>query len=245
MRSLTLLFLFTFSSLMAKESALHVSSGFPEPETFLVESIVKEGFKRAGIPIKYQTVPTERSLINVNLGLDDVEAGRIEGMEKLYPNLVRVPVPIHNIDIVLLSKKRFHIKNISDLKPYHLGLNRGVKIAETIAKQANPQSITEATSYKMLIKMLTNNRIDIIITSKIAIFTILADTNEKGLFMTSKPLESRPIYTYLNKKHQSLIPKLEAAYKSMETDGTIQKKHEQFLQKLGKKIGDKVEVVND
>lgn len=230
---------------MSEESVFHISSGFPEPETFLVESIVKEGFKRAGIPMEYQTVPTERSLINVNLGLDDVEAGRIEGMEKIYPNLVRVPVPIHSIDIVLLSKKRIHIKNISDLKPYHVGLNRGVKIAETIAKQANPKSITEATSYPMLMKMLSNNRIDVIITSKIAIFTLLTDTEEKGLYMTSKPLVSRPIYTYVNKKHQYLIPKLKTAYKSMETDGTIKKLHEQFLQELGKKIGHKIEVVND
>lgn len=245
MRNLILMFLLTLSALKADVSALHVSSGFPAPETFLVESIVKEGFKRARIPIEYQTVPPERSLINVNLGFDDVEAGRIEGMEKLYPNLVRIPIPIHNIDIVLLSKKRIHIKNISDLKPYHIGLNRGVKIAETIAKQANPKSITQATSYPMLMKMLSNNRIDVIITSKVAIFTVLADTKEKGLFMTSEPLVSRPIYTYVNKKHQEIIPKLKTAYKSMETDGTIQKLHEQFLQELGKKIGNKVEVVND
>jgi len=244
MKIFVLIFFLTLSQLQAKE-ILHVSSGFPKPETYLVGSIVQEGFDRAGVAIKYHTLPTERSLVNVNLGLDDVEAGRIKGIEKLYPNLMMVPVSIHKIDIVLLSKKRLRIKKISDLKPYHVGLNRGVKIAESIAKKANARSITPATSYKMLIKMLINNRVDVIITSKIAMLTMLAETSEESLFMTKEPLVSLPLYTYFNKKHKDLIPKLKIAYESMQDDGTLKKLQTEFFYKLKNKISSKVTITDD
>jgi len=238
------------SFLKAKTKELSVNSGFPIPETFLVESIVAEGFKRAGIEMKYHTLPPERSLRNVDLGIDDVEAGRIEGLSKTYPNLVRVRVPIHSIDIVFLSRdnahpKGQHIKTIADIKPYNVGLIRGVKIAERIAQKANPKSITKATSYAMLIKMLVNGRIDVIITSKIALLTMLGQTKERGLHMTSKPIVSLLLYTHLNKKHSSLIPKLEHSYNSMLKDGTIKKLHYDFLHDLERKIGVTVEIVDD
>lgn len=250
MRKIVTILLIALSFLSAEQNKLSVNSGFPFPETLLVESIVTEGFKRAGIDIRYQTLPAERSLRNVNFGLDDVEAGRIQGIDKIYPNLVCIPVPIHAIDIVLLSRenshpKGQHIRTVADLKSYNVGLIRGVKIAEKIAKKAAPKSITEATSYSMLIKMLVNNRIDVIIISRIALLTILGETKEKGLHMTSKPLVSLPLYTHVNKKHTSLIPKLERSYNSMVEDGTLKKLHDNFLSDLEEKISVNVDIVDD
>ncbi|WP_455756269.1 substrate-binding periplasmic protein [Sulfurimonas sp.] len=245
MRNFIIIFLLLSQLLKAEHTVLTVNSGFPIPETFLVESIVTEGFKRAGIPMKYQTLPAERSLINVNMHIDDVEAGRINGVEKFYPNMIRVPVQIHSIDIVLLSRENLHIKEISDLKKYNVGLNRGVKIAESIAKKANAKTIVSATSYDMLIKMLKNNRIDVIITSKIALLTMLSEIKEKGFFMTSKPLVTLPLYTHVNNNHKDIVLKLENAYKSMELDGTIQKLQNEFLHGLEEKIGTTVEIISD
>lgn len=249
-RVIFIIILFSALFLKAEIKELSVNSGFPIPETLLVESIVTEGFKRAGILMKYQTLPSERSLRNVHLGIDDVEAGRIEGLDKTYPNLVRVKVPIHSIDIVLLSRdnahpKGEHIKTIAQMKPYNVGLIRGVKIAERIAQKATPKSITQATSYAMLIKMLINGRIDVIITSKIALLTMLSQTKERGLHMTSKPIVSLPLYTYLNKKYSSLVPKLEQSYNSMLKDGTIKRLHDDFLCDLEQKISVTVEIVDD
>ncbi|MBN2825967.1 MAG: transporter substrate-binding domain-containing protein [Campylobacterales bacterium] len=250
MQKLIALFLIALSCLKAQQQELIVNSGFPIPETYLVESIVTEAFKRAGIAMRYQTLPPERSLINVNMGLDDVEAARIEGIDKNYPNLVRVPVAIHSIDIVLLSRnnshlKGEHIKTLADLKSYNVGLIKGVKIAETIAQKAAPKSITKATSYRMLIKMLVNGRIDTIITSKIALLTMLSETKAKGLHMTSKPLVSLPLYTHINKKYKYLVPKLEKAYQSMQEDGTIKKLHNNFLHDLEHRISVTVDIVDD
>lgn len=245
MIKIIVVFLLTLSFLQATDKKLSINSGFPYPETNLVESIVSEGFKRANIPFTYQTLPAERSLRNVNFGIDDVEAGRIWDIAKTYPNLVRIPVAIHSIDIVLLMKKDLHIHKTSDLASYNVGLIRGVKIAESIANKAKPLSVTIATSYLMLIKMLNNNRIDVILTSKIALLTMLSEIKENGLIMTSQPLVTLPLYTYLNKKHEALVPKLEASYKSMNEDGTIEKLHKLFLNNFEKNIRGSVSIIND
>jgi len=245
MRKFIIIFLFLTTFMKAEDIILSISSGFPVPETNLVRTIVQDGFNRANITTKYQTVPPERSLVNVNLGLDDVEAGRIKGIESTYPNLIRITVQIHTIDIVLLSKKKIKVDEVSDLKRYHLGLNRGVKIAESIAKKSGSESITMATSYNMLIKMLINDRIDVIITSKIGMLTMLADTENEGLFLTLKPVVSLPLYTYVNKKYKHLVPKITKAYQSMDKDGTIEKYHNGFLHDLEVKIENKVKIIND
>jgi len=240
-----IIFILTLSFLHATEQELRINSGFTFPETNLLKSIVTEGFKRANIPLKFQTLPPQRSLLNSNLGIDDGEAARIFDINKLYPNLVRVCVPIHSIDIVLLSKENLHIKEPSDLKNYNVGVLRGVKIAESIAEKAKPLSITRATNYLMLIKMLNNHRIDVIIGSKIALLSIFSEIKEQGLFMTLKPIMSLPLYTYLHKKHKALIPQLEKAYNSMMKDGTHKKIQNLFLNNLQKKISVNIKIIND
>ncbi|SMP88964.1 polar amino acid transport system substrate-binding protein [Epsilonproteobacteria bacterium SCGC AD-308-P11] len=245
MSKITIIFLLTLSFLHAAEQVLTINSGFSVPETHLLESIIKEGFKRADIPLKYQTLPNQRSLINANNGIDDGEAARIWEINKFYPNLLRVPVSIHSIDLVVLSRENLYIKKPSDLKPFNVGVIRGMKIAEQIAENAKPLSLTKTTDHLTLIKMLSTHRLDVIVTSKIALLTGLSETKEKGFFMASKPLLSRPLYMYLHKKHQALIPQFEKAFNSMVEDGTYKKIRDHFLQDLEKNISDSVRMKDD
>ncbi|QOY52902.1 substrate-binding periplasmic protein [Candidatus Sulfurimonas baltica] len=243
MGKITIIFLITFSFLQASGQILTINSGYSFPETNLLESIIKEGFKRAEIALKYQTLPNQRSLINANNGIDDGEAGRIWEISDHYPNLVRIPVAIHSIDIVVISRENLHIKKPLDLKFHNVGVIRGMKIAEQIAENAKPLSITKTTNHITLIKMLSSNRLDVIVTSKIALLSGLSETKEKNLFMASKPLISSPIYMHLHKKHKKLIPKLEEAFNSMIKDGTLKQISDDFLKDLEKNIADSIRIV--
>lgn len=53
-----------------------------------------EIFRRLGKKITIQILPGERSLINLNQGIDDVTFVRIKGMRKIYPNVRIVPEKI-------------------------------------------------------------------------------------------------------------------------------------------------------
>jgi len=244
-RKIVAIFLLSISLLHAQQKALTINAGFSWPETELLESIITEGFKRANIPLKYQVMPTQRSLINSNSGIDDGEAARIWEINKIYPNLIRVPVAIHSINIMVLSRSNLNISKPSDLKPFNVGVIRGVKIAEKMLESVKPRSITKTTDHLTLIKMLSNHRLDVIITSKIALLTGLKITKRQSFYMASKPIISRPLYMQLNKKNKALIPRLEKAFNSMVKDGTLKKIQNLFLKDLDKTISNAVRITKD
>jgi len=239
-----MLFFLLFSfSLQAQEASLTISTGFNTLESQLLKEIVQKGCKRAGFKLNFQILPNQRSLINANTGVNDGEAARISTISKIYPNLIKVDVPIHTIDIVVISKKNIKIKKMSDLKNYHLGIIRGVKITEQIAKKIANKPVFEATNYKSLIKMLVLDRVEIIIVNKLGAFTDLKKFKNTTFYLRKKPLVSPKLYTHLNIKNKSLIPKLEKAYKSMLKDGTLKKIHKKFNQEVYKELLKSIKVV--
>ncbi|MFT5660118.1 MAG: polar amino acid transport system substrate-binding protein [Sulfurimonas sp.] len=223
-----LLFLF-FLPIHVAALSLKISSGFDAPETYLIESVLREGFKRANIDLVFQTLPNQRSLLNANKGISDGEASRIWKINEYYPNLIRVPVSTHSIDLVVLSKEKIDVKDFSQLKKYNVGVVRGMKIAEKLVQESKPRSYIAATNNLTLIKMLENNRIDVIVSSKIGLLVSLKESKSKDLYMIERPLLSLPLYMHLHKKHQELIPRFEKAFKSMIEDGTYQRARNSFI----------------
>ena len=51
-------------------------------------------FARLGHDVAIERVPAERSLLNVNLGIDDGNGPRIGGLSRIYPNIRQVPEPV-------------------------------------------------------------------------------------------------------------------------------------------------------
>lgn len=124
------------SNLYAK--VLTVSTGFNQNEAQYLKKIIQEVFNRVGMDLEFQILPNKHSLVNANSGIGDGEAARIWSINKAYPNLIPIAPNIHTIDIVLISKEGRKIKKLTDLHEYTIGLVRGVKIANTLAKKYNP-----------------------------------------------------------------------------------------------------------
>ncbi len=243
MRMITLLLSLIVTTLYTKEQVLTISTGFAQPEATLVATVLQEGFDRAGIDLIYQVLPNQRSLINANNGVNDGEAARIWEIDKSYPNLIRVGVQTHFIQLVVLSRKKVFIDELSDLKKYHVGIIRGMKIAEELVRQEAPLSLTEATEHLSLIKMLANDRLDVIITNRIGLFTGLIGSHKDEFYLRKEPLISRKLYMYLHKRHKALVPILEKAFRSMIEDGTHQSIQESFLRNMKTEFQGSVKVI--
>lgn len=64
-------------------------------------------------------------------GKVDAELQRIDGISNKYPDLVPVPIPINIIQGTVFSKKyRFPITGWHSLRPYKIGIVRGILFAE-------------------------------------------------------------------------------------------------------------------
>jgi len=131
------------------------SSGF-------TDIVLIEAFKRIGYKLDIRVLPAERSLLISNRGIIDGEVQRISGMEKDYPNLIRVPEKLIDWKFVVFSKKNISTeKGWNSLKPYVTSFITGWKIFEynvpkdvTTSKVRNPNG---------LFSLLENDRTDLIL----------------------------------------------------------------------------------
>lgn len=190
-------------------------------QTGMLDLIVKEAFRRIGIDAEIVFTPTERSLADVNAGLLDAEINRIKGMEKNFPNLVRIPEPNMVMEFVAFSKKDYRIDGWESIRNLHIGLVSGWKILEENTK-GFPHVVKVPTETE-LFNMLDLDRIDIALYSKLTGYEQIHLTGLEGIRHLEPPLASRNMYLYLHKKHSDLIEPLARALKSMKEDGTYRR----------------------
>jgi polar amino acid transport system substrate-binding protein len=206
-----------------------VSGDAPEPAYLKV--IVAEAGHRIGLDILFKSEPAQRSLVSSNSGRTDGELHRIEGLEKLYPNLIRVPEPILFDQFVGFSAEpNVYIKDWKNTSPLKISYPRGWYIySKAFGEDAAHQPGLDAYS---LFRMAERKRIDI------AMHTLdkgsyIADHEHIKVYPVSPPFAVVPMYIYLNKSKENLVPKLAAALHELKEDGTYARIKKEILFKHG------------
>jgi polar amino acid transport system substrate-binding protein len=195
----------------------------------VIDQIYQELSRRLDIKIIIDQVETgERVLINANNGIDDGDIGRGLGLEKRYPNLMIVPVPVYHYQMAVFSRNiDFHVAGEDSIKPYDIGILRGWKILENITQDA--RSVTSVESGEQLFTMLDKGRIDIAVFEKSQALAIINKMNISGIKLLQPSLIEGDFYLYLHKKHKDWIPKITKTLASMQKDGTIKRINEAVL----------------
>ncbi len=102
----------------------------PDHKGFLDQMIVAV-FREAGLEAELQvfSTATARTLLNADAGIDDGEAMRIAGLEKQYPNLIRVSETLISNDFVAYATQvQVATKDWKALEPYVVSYIIGWKI---------------------------------------------------------------------------------------------------------------------
>lgn len=183
--------------------------------------VAKEAFRRIGIKINITTLPGERALINANRGVDDGDLLRIPGLEKDYPNLVRIPEKVMDFEFVAFTlDPHIQVKNFAGLAPYTVAYVTGWKFYERNVHQA--REITRVRNLHALFKLLNKDRSDIVLAER---WQGLWAAKQLGLKvrMLQPPFKVSAMYMYLNKRHAALVPKVAKALVAMKQDGTFQR----------------------
>jgi len=69
-----------------------------DPAATISEMVLREAYRRLGRTLVVHQLPGERSLVYANEGKMDGELYRKLGLDRDYPNLVIVPVPLLTFD---------------------------------------------------------------------------------------------------------------------------------------------------
>jgi polar amino acid transport system substrate-binding protein len=178
------------------------------------------------------TVPTGRSLINVNAGIDDGDIFRVAGAEQSFPNLIRIPGKTLDTDFVAYTKRTdIQIRNWADLKPYSVAYAAGWRPYELNVKEV--KELTKTSSINELPALLEKGRADVILMDRWQGQWAIQQSGYK-FHLVEPPLARFEMFMYLNKKHAALVPKAAQALADMKADGSYKKLIDQYLLPLQK-----------
>lgn len=178
-------------------------------------------FQRAGVTAVVREVSPERSAVLANNGKTDGDVGRSSGLEKNYPNLVRVPEPIYQYAPTAFAYKQFDVSGSwGSLRPHTVCIRRGLRQTDQRTRDLQRQVLADEAT---MLRMLAAGGCDVAIMERNNALAKAAMTADPPLQRLLPPMEVMPLYIYLHKRHAALVPKLAAALKQMRADGTLHK----------------------
>lgn len=222
-----ILFVLAFSgpaSYAAIEPTLVLSDTYDTPYTTetgdgFLDLIIKEAFHRAGLRLKMVRVSPERALLNANAGIEDGVSARIAGLEKNYPNLVRVPEKVLDFPFVAFVRQaKLTNANWETLAPLSVGHIQGWKIFEQNLKSGTPTTIVDTA--EQLFTMLDKNRIDVALYERWLGLALAKKMGIKNVRVVEPALADREMFIYLNKRLADNVPAITAALRALKADGT-------------------------
>ena len=201
-----------------------------DPAAEIAEQILNLAYQRLGITLVVKKFPGERSLYSANNGETDGELYRKIGMERDYPNLVIVPIPLQTYEIVIFTLATdFNVHGWESLSPFVIGYVKGIKIIEQNTKGMR---VEPAVTMRQAFLKMSLGRSDVVIANRASGLAVLKELNMTDVRVLKPALASFAVFHYLHKKHQDLVPKLSAVLKQMQSDKSIEDIQKSVLSKL-------------
>jgi polar amino acid transport system substrate-binding protein len=229
---MALLCLLVWPSLPVSAQTLRINDTNSAPLTTpagdgFLDIIAGTAFSRAGVELKLIKLPAERALINANSGIDDGDLVRIKGLEKQYPNLIRVPEKLIDWEFVGFSKQVDLPSRWPKVREHVVGHITGWKIYEQ-RLQGAPHVVT-AIDPEQLFYLLKRDRIEIALFARWMGQAYIEKLGLQKVHQLEPGLESREMFTYLHKSHARLVPRIARALRELKRDGTYQRLYREKL----------------
>lgn len=184
-------------------------------------AVLRQLYQRVGIGLTIRYVPSKRSLSEADAGRTDGEAARIAGTEGKYPNLVPVPVPVTTVrGTAFTISVDANISTWSDLRPYTVGIKRGIRFSEIGTRGLDR---VFANSARQLFRLLVDGYVDVAVISDIDGKQLVAfEFAGHGIREAGTPLHETPLYHYLHKHNAALIGLLAENLAVMRDEGELE-----------------------
>lgn len=192
-----------------------------DPATSTAEQVMAEAYRRIGRVLVLHKLPGERSLVMANDGGMDGELYRKLGMERQYPNLVILPLPLLTYEIVVFSRGTdFVVSGWESLRPFTTGYVRGIKIVQENTTGMKTEAVP---TMEQAFQKLTMGRTDVVVGNRASGMAVIEALKLDDVRVLTPSLAAFPVYHYVHKKHIAMVPALLAALQSMKADKTIEK----------------------
>lgn len=202
-----------------------------DPGPAICERVMRRAYQQLGLGVVVEGFPAARSLLWSNGGQVDGELCRMPGIERLYPNLIRVPVSIHFFEVVAFGwNRQVAVQRWDDLRPYRLGVIIGMINEENKTRGYHVEPVP---SIEQALRKLAMHRTDFVIVNRVTGLFWAGKLGLAGEFTVSAPLERLELFHYLHLKNASLVAPLSAVLQGMARRGEIQTIRQAVLAEYG------------
>jgi hypothetical protein len=212
-------------------------------DTLISEVIVREAYRRLGIDVVIRKYPAERAIRLANEGKADGEVQRIDGIAKNYPNLIQVRPSINFISATAFSaKKDLRVDGWPSLRPYRIGIIRGIKFAE---RNTRGMAVAAAGDYERLFVMLDRGRFDIALSTRLNGLLHIKRLGIDGVRALDPDVDRFELYHYLHRKHADLVPRIEAMFDRMWKSGDLARIRAHVVRVMLDRAARKLDICDD
>ena len=161
-----------------------------------VKLLIESAYQSLDIQIKYLSHPLARSYRDASLGRLSGLMARVEDREHQFPDLVRIPEPIANFEIVLVVNQSLcRDCSISELRKIAT-VRKFAALKHYLNTQKLKLPLLEVPNRRGVFKLMEGKRVDAMIVSRVLLPQSLLDTNIDWQVMH---LTDDVLYHYIHK----------------------------------------------
>jgi polar amino acid transport system substrate-binding protein len=185
-------------------------------------SIVTEMYRRIGYQVQESRLPARRSLREADSGESDGEVMRAADLEKRFPDLIRIPEPLIEQDIVAFTAGNPALLSggWSDLVGHSICARLGNLLVEDDLNALSGVRVSYAEDSAQVFRMLKAGRCDYAVLPRSA-WIDAEQAGITGLAEATPALAHFHTYHFVNRRRAMLVPSLAAVVRQLRAEGYI------------------------
>ena len=212
-------------------------------DTVIAEVILRRAYGRLGHRVAIARYPAERALKLADGGHADGDVQRIDGLEKHYPNLLQLRPAINFIEgSAFTAGTDIAISGWDSLRPYRIGLIRGIKFAELNTAGMDRHFVGD---YGALFRMLRGGRFELGVSPRLNGLYQLERLNIEGISVLEPPLARFDLYHYIHRSRAELAPRLEKVLRDMQASGELFRLRQTVIAELMRRARNGLPICDD
>lgn len=185
-------------------------------------SIVTEMYRRIGYQVQEARFPARRSLREADTGDSDGEVMRAADLEKRFPDLIRIPEPLIEQDIVAFTAGNPALLpgGWGDLGGHSVCARQGNLLVEDNLGALSGVRVTFAEDTAQVFRMLKAGRCDYAVLPRAA-WIDAQQAGITGLAEATPALAHFSTYHLVNRRRAMLVPSLAAVVRQLRGEGFL------------------------
>jgi len=197
-----------------------VKVAMSEDHSIIIERVLYTALRRSGYQMIANVTGMRTAIADVNYGDAVILPTQTDGWDRIYPNLIKVPVSIDNVEYTAYTRSdtNYNFQQWSDMAGLRVRYRWQNEYVANNVWRTRAREAVAVNGISELWASLLNRNADVIILPRMSHFDFRfpQGIRRAGVF------EQQPVYTYVNSRHSYLVPLLENVYREMLEDGTFE-----------------------